>query len=279
MQHGESSQRGIASISKTHIKEENNEDNLTMVPAKDLAPGSVANDGQPERSMVTDEKSNEDTSPEMSVKKEPSEGGSFEEGSDANEGQPGIGDAAEDMNTAGADHLSSDQPIPSIEQDDIDNEDKNQPRPRKKTPPFLHGTTHRPDNTPISHPGDGVDDGVQDEDFEEELSGEVEEEILIDNNDLRYWLHHKRSTAGVQSWPSEACRLYKLLFLRGLYPMFASQWTWNFLDHPMPGELFTPLGSDDKCFLKTEKSDNHGMWSSPRYCWLAINPKQLRKHS
>lgn len=269
-QNGQSCQIAAASMPTIRIKEEDEVDAGTMFSAKGDHMDFMINTGQPDGHTATSGKSSRVASPVATAKEESSGGDSFEEHSNevassdrgsrnGNEVESNEDVTAdEELNATGADYFNSDEPIASIEEDDGDLEVDAQPR--QKTPLFLHGMAHRPERAPGSNSEDGLNKEIEDEDFEEELRGEVEESLLIEDNDLRYWLRHKRSTAGIQNWPSEARRLYKLLFLRGLYPMFGSQWTWNFLDHPLPGELFTPLGSDDKCLLKAEKSDYHGMW-------------------
>lgn len=275
---GQSSQVGDASTTRMPIKEEDDNDKLdpvSMFSAQGDHVDILAEIGRPEGHIAKSEGLSIDASLISPVKRESTKEGSFERhaneeafleenSKDANEGQSREDDTAEELYATGIHYFNSDEPIPSIEEEDGDVGEMEQSRKRRNTPPFLHGMTHRLDRTSESILEDGLAEGMEDEDFEEELGGEVEENLLIDEKDLRYWLHHKHSTAGIQGWPSEACRLYKLLFLRGLYPIFGSQWTWNFLDHPMPGELFTPLGSDDKCLLKAEKSDYHGRWTPPK---------------
>lgn len=256
-----------AAIQNITIKEEDEVDAVPISSAQGDHNSITASIGQPDRHIATRDESSQSTYLVASVKAESSEEGSFEGhtdkvGSLVEEGLRSANDGKSNENATGTGSFNIDEPIPSIEEDDDDG-DIEQSRIRKKTPPFLHGVTRRSDFAFGSNPKEDIDEGCEGDDFEEELGREVEEDLLIDDTVLRYWLHHTHSTAGMQNWPSEACRLYKLLFLRGLYPMFGSQWIWNFLDHPMPDELFTPLGSDDKCLLKAAKSEYHGRWSTP----------------
>lgn len=144
------------------------------------------------------------------------------------------------------------------DEEDDGQDDEDQQYSREKTPIYLHGMTHRTRRTPEGEPADGIGKeyfDIGDEDFEKELKGEMEENLLIDNHDLRSWLHHKRATAGIETWPSEACRLYKLLFLRGLYPMFPKGFTWDFSLDSVPSGLYAPFSPDPneaKCLLKPE---------------------------
>lgn len=279
--HGQPLHSGATLIPQIRIKHEDEDNAFTMAPAVGDDLDSTAKKGPADEVMAAGDDLNEDESLESSIEEGSSGGDSFEEGSeDIDEEQLDENDAVEEELIATSPALlNSDEPIPSIEEDDSNIEKDEQPQLRKKHPPFLHEVTHR--RVPGSNLEDGVDGvlGMKDEEFEEELGGEIEENLLIDDNDLRCWLHHKRSTAGIENWPTEACRVYKLLFLRGLYPMFDSQWTWNFLDHPMPGKLFTPLGSGDKCFLKAKMSDYHGTWNRSKQFWPTANPKQLPKPS
>lgn len=299
MQHDRPLHVGATTISKIRVKEEDETGASPLAFAQDDDLSSMSHSDQAGEQMVSNDESNVDISPDCFVKEEFSNEDSLEVNSaqeaSSDESPENAEEPDEDEATEGnfhelsTDYLNSDVPIPSIEEDDSHNE--GQLRPRKKIPPFLHGRTHRSDRALASNAEDGGDEESENEDFKEGLKGEHEEGLLIDDNDLRYWLHHKRSTAGIQEWPSEACRLYKLLFLRGLYPMFGSQWTWDFPDHPMPGELFTPLDSDDKSLLKAEKSEFHGMCSTPKFPgWgffsfsfssskAKIDSRQLPKHS
>lgn len=157
--------------------------------------------------------------------------------------------------------LSSDQPIPSIEDD---NEEGHRP---KKDSPYLHGRNQL--NTKVHSDSEDPQDDIEeefDEEFEAELEAEMEDGVLIDEANLREYLKHKRSTAGVDKWPIEACRLYKLLYLRGLYPILPWKWEWPFIRiHPVPADLFTPKDSQDKALIKAEKSDFHGRCKPTRY--------------
>lgn len=271
MQHDQPLHVGATSVSKIRVKEEDDTGAFPLAFDLDDDLGSMSHSDQSGEHMVNSDESNEDILSDSFVKEKFSNGDSLEvdsaqeapsDESPENAEEPDEDEAAEeDFDEMSTDYLNSDVPIPSIEEDDSHIEE--QLRPRKRTPPFLHGRTHRPDRVLASNAEDGEDEESENEDFKGELNREHEEGLLIDDNDLRYWLHHKHSTAGIQEWPSEACRLYKLLFLRGLYPMFGSQWTWDFPDHPMPGELFTPLDSDDKSLLKAEKSEFHGMCNTP----------------
>lgn len=259
------------SASEIRVKEEDETGAFPLAFAQDDDLGSMSQSDQSGEQPVNCDESNEDRLPDSSVKEEFSNEDFLEvdsaqetpsDDSPENAEEPDEDEAAEeDFDEMSTDYLNSDVPIPSIEEDDSHIEE--QLRPRKKTPPFLHGRTHRSDRVLATNAEDGGDEESENEAFEEELDREREEGLLIYDNDLRYWLHHKHSTAAIEEWPSEACRLYKLLFLRGLYPMFGSQWTWDFPDHPMPGELFTPLDSDDKSLLKAEKSEFHGMCNTP----------------
>lgn len=268
-QHVQSLNIGTVPVPKTRVKKEDDIDPFPSAFDEDNDLGSIAHNAQTDEDMDNREESNVDTHPHISIKEEESSNeDSFQEDaaqetcSDEDpenaEEQSDEDDADEEgVDEMGTELLSSDVPMPSIEEDGRHNEEEEQFRPRKR-PTFLHGRTHRPDHAPASTSADGGAGDFEDEDFEEELSGEREDGLLINDSDLRYWIHHKRSTTGIQEWPTEARRLYKLLFLRGLFPMFGSQWTWDFPDHPMPGELFTPLDSDDKSLLKAEKSEFYG---------------------
>lgn len=271
-QHDQFLHVGAASVTKIRVKEEDGTDAFPLASAQDDDLGSMSHSSHTGEHMVNSSKSNantllntfvkEDFSNKDSLEVDSAQEAASDESSENAKEKPDEDEAAEeDFDETSTYYLNRDVPMPSIEEDD--NNIEEELRPRKKTPPFLHGRTHRSDRVLASHLDDGGDEESEDEDFKEELNGEHEEGLLIEDNDLKYWLHHKRSIAGIQEWPSEACRLYKLLFLRGLYPMFGSQWTWDFPDHPMPGELFTALDSDDKSLLKAEKSEFHGMWTAP----------------
>lgn len=154
--------------------------------------------------------------------------------------------------------LSSDEPIPTIE-----NDEENY-RPKKESP-YLHGRNQLRSNVRLhsDNPQDDIEEGL-DEDLEAELEAEMEDGCLIDEADLRDYLKHKRSSPGIHKWPSEACRLYKLLYLRGSYPILPWKWEWPFSRiHPVPAELFTPKDSQDKALIKAEKSDFHGECKPP----------------
>lgn len=160
--------------------------------------------------------------------------------------------------------LSSDEPIPSIEEDG-----PVEPYRRKIISPYLHGKSKKDMRAkPTSLPDEAEDEYI-DEDFEAELAGEQEDGLLVHEDDLRDYLRHKRATPGADKWPVEACRLYKLLYLRGLYPLMPSDWAWplNRLQ-PMPAQLFMPTESNDKALIRAEKSAYHGMCNNP-------NPRQL----
>lgn len=181
------------------------------------------------------------------------------------------------VNQEGSSHnhsLDSDEPVPSIESDDQD-------QPPKKASPFLHGKSKRSVQNHDEREDDiGDDESEVDEEFEEELEDEHEENLLIDQHDLRDYLKHKRMIPGADKWPSEACRLYKLLYLRGLYPLMPAQWLhWDFRDHPMPAELFTPYESNVKILIKAEKSQYHGLCSaftlSDRSLTVEYQPRKL----
>lgn len=269
-QHDQSLNVKLVPIPKTRVKQEDDIDPFPATLVQDNDLGSIAHSAQADEVMDKSEELNVDTNLHTFIKEEFSNEDSFEEDA-AQETSPDEGpenaeeqsdeDDAEEggFDEMGTQSLSSDVPMPSIEEDGRHSEEEEQFRPHKRPAPFLHGRTHRSGHAPASISADGGAEHFEDEGFEEELSSEREDGLLINDNDLRYWIHHKWSTTGIQDWPTEACRLYKLLFLRGLYPMFGSQWTWDFPDHPMPGELFTPLNSDDKSLLKAEKSELHGM--------------------
>lgn len=156
--------------------------------------------------------------------------------------------------------LSSDDPISSIEGDDEDQEEKDQDgdeymhydgRPRKKAT-FLHGKDQL---RKVDNPQGEVDD-----DFEAELDGEREDDLIIHEADLRDWLRHKRATIGVDQWPIEACRLYKLLFLRGLYPIMPWHWAQNLnVIAAIPFDLFTPRNVEGKALITADRSAYSGL--------------------
>ncbi|CAN8102380.1 unnamed protein product [Discula destructiva] len=166
------------------------------------------------------------------------------------------------------------------EGDDGEDEEGGECEPRAKAPVYLHGMTHRPEPVAETELSDSIDDAhgeIEDEDFEEELRGETEDNLLIEDDDLRCWLRHKRATVGIETWSSEACRLYKLLFLRGLYPMFPSQWTWSLSQDPVPRGLFVPLGSDDKCLLKPAQREGYASMAIRNLFKLHIRVDGLRQ--
>lgn len=175
-------------------------------------------------------------------------------------------DAAEDSQALTVDEtespnhsLNSDELIPSIE------DDEELYRPMGFSP-YLHGKNKKTAHASSIDPEDEAEDEPVDEDFEAELEGEGEDGLLIHEDDLRDYLRHKRATPGVDKWPSEACRLYKLLYLRGLYPVMPSDWEWPLNRvHPMPAQLFMPMDSDDKALIRAEKSAFHGMCRDPSF--------------
>lgn len=154
------------------------------------------------------------------------------------------------------------------EDDDKDMGEEEEPyQPREKTPIYLHGMLHRRGPAPDDEAGDGVNNegfAIEDEAFEEELKGEKEPLLLIDDNDLRYWLQHKRATAGIETWPTEAIRLCKLLFLRGSYPVFQSSWVRDFSQEPVPSGLFMPRGSDHLCLFQPGIMQHRGKHPTPK---------------
>lgn len=154
---------------------------------------------------------------------------------------------------------SEDEPEESDQQDSGEEEEPYVPR--AKTPIFLHGMAQRPVSAPENEAGEAVNNEgleIEDDAFEEELQGEMEPGLLIDDKDLRYWLHHKRATAGIETWPTEAIRLYKLLFLRGSFPMFHSTWIRDFSQEPVPFSLFTTFASDHLRLLQPEDEEHKG---------------------
>lgn len=167
--------------------------------------------------------------------------------------QPPTVDMTESPNPS----LSSDEPIPSIE------DDEESYRPVRNSP-YLHKKTKK-----TSHADSNNSDGEAEyepfgEDFEAELEGEKEDGLFVHEDDLRDYLRHKLRTPGVSRWPSEACRLYKLLYLRGLYPVMPSDWEWPLNRvHPMPAQLFMPRDSDDQALISAEKSAFHGKYRDP----------------
>lgn len=154
-------------------------------------------------------------------------------------------------------YLNSDEPMSSIE----DDEELYQPI---RFSPYLHGKNKKTDRADPSNPEVETEDEPFDEGFEAELEGEREDGLLIHEDDLRDYLRHKRATPGASNWPSEACRLYKLLYLRGLYPVMPLDWEWPLSRvHPMPAQLFMPMDSDDQALIRAEKSAFHGKYRDP----------------
>lgn len=183
----------------------------------------------------------------------------------------------------------SEEPIPSIEADE-----RGVSPPKQRSLPYLHGAAKAKKNVRSlrvnyldEEPGDdnegrdgdededqdqGQDEDDQDQDdddiahdddeLEEALLEESEENLLIDQQDLRDYVEHKWTIGEIETWPKEAARLYKLLYLRGLYPVMRSGWTWDFFGHPMPDSIFTPRGSDDKALIKAYDNQFHGKPSS-----------------
>lgn len=97
-----------------------------------------------------------------------------------------------------------------------------------------------------------------DADFEEELEAELEPDLMIAEEDLLDYVRHKKTIADADTWPKEACRLYKLLYLRGLYPLYPAHWQrWHLGLNPVPDELFSPDGCDEKAFLKPYRDHMH----------------------
>lgn len=165
----------------------------------------------------------------------------------------------DDKTPSPSNYFSSDEPIPSIEDDGpVD------PYGRKIISPYLHGKSKKAMRVDPGNSADEVEDEYLDEGLEAELAGEQEDGLIIHEDDLREYLRHKRATPGADKWPVEACRLYKLLYLRGLYPLMPSDWAWplNRLQ-PMPAQLFMPTESNDKALIRAEKSAYHGMCSNP----------------
>lgn len=163
----------------------------------------------------------------------------------------------------------SGQPIPSIEADEDDT---------APSVPYLHGAAKTKkdakslriiylDEEPISeNDQDPIEDELEYDELEEALIEESEDNLLIAEDDLRDYIKHKLTIDGIETWPKEAARLYKLLYLRGLYPLMMSTWVWDFFGHPMPDGIFTPRASDDKALIKAYGNGVHGMRvSAPRY--------------
>ncbi|KAF3767791.1 hypothetical protein M406DRAFT_69906 [Cryphonectria parasitica EP155] len=141
---------------------------------------------------------------------------------------------------------------------EVDNAEEDQ------SPVDMPSLLHDNDDLRTLAPGANSEDGVEDEhletdeDLDEELDIESEEDLLINAHDLRDYMKHKRTTPGIDNWPSDARRLYKLLYLRGLYPLMPSDWgAWGLRDHPVPYGLFMPVDSDGKALIRAEKSDYH----------------------
>lgn len=184
----------------------------------------------------------------------------------------------------------SEEPIPSIEADE---EDLSPPKPRAL--PYLHGAAKSKKNVKSlrvdylnEDPGDEDED--QDQEYEEEerqdedgqdrdevdidydeleeaLTEESEEDLLIAVEDLHDYIKHKLTIEEIDAWPKGASRLYKLLYLRGLYPLMRNGWTWDFFGHPMPDGIFTPKGSDDKTLIKAYGNQFHGEPAFVRTNW------------
>lgn len=172
----------------------------------------------------------------------------------------------------------SDKPIPSIEEDEEseDNEqdeedEEDTPPPKPRAVPYIHGAAKSKKNVKSLRIGylneepndEGNDEGGEDEmeydDLEEALIEESEENLLLAEEDLRDYVKHKLTIEEIETWPKEAARLYKLLYLRGLYPLMSFGWVWDFFGHPMPDGIFTPKGSDDKVLIKGYDSQYRGM--------------------
>lgn len=158
--------------------------------------------------------------------------------------------------------LSSDDPIDSIESNDKDeSEDQDYYRRPKKESPFLPG---RDQSKKVCIPQCEVKDERPHEDFETELEGEREDDLIIYDADLRDWTRHKRATIGIDKWPTEACRLYKLLFLRGLYPLMPWGWAQNLNTiAAIPIDLFTPRDQEDKALITANGSAHTGLFRPP----------------
>lgn len=179
----------------------------------------------------------------------------------------------------------SEEAIPSIEADE---EDISPPKP--KPLPYLYGASKSKKNVMSLRVGyfhensdderdeNAAEDEVEDDEdglevandvdddlLEEALDEEWEENLLIAEEDLRDYVKHKLTIEQIDSWPKEAARLYKLLYLRGLYPLMSYGWIWDFFGHPMPDDIFTPRGSDDKTLIKAYANERQGMSEFPCY--------------
>lgn len=187
----------------------------------------------------------------------------------------------------------SEEPIPSIEADEEDF-----PPPKPRALPYLHGAAKSKKNVKslrvdYLNEDPGEEDADQDQDqeqeqeerqdeddqgqvevdidydeLEESLMEESEEDLLIAEENLHDYIKHKLTIEEIDTWPKEAARLYKLLYLRGLYPLMRNGWTWDFFGHPMPDGIFTPKGSDDKTLIKAYGNQFHGepasVWTNGR---------------
>lgn len=147
--------------------------------------------------------------------------------------------------------LTRDEPIPSIEHNDHQHHEA-------KVSPSPRGEDAR---LPLAgdESGSDVQDASIGKDFESDLTTEREDGFLVHEDDLQDYVRHKREIPGVESWPREACRLYKLLYLRGLFPVMPSEWEWPLnRSHPLPAQLFMPADRDNRALIRAEKSAFHG---------------------
>lgn len=161
--------------------------------------------------------------------------------------------------------ISSDEPIPSIEADE-----EEMPAHKPKPLPYLHGAARSGKNVKslrVSHidevsgtenDQEQVGDNLEYDELEEALMEESENSLLIAEDDLRDYIKHKLTVENIDTWPKEAARLYKLLYLRGLYPLMGSGRVWDFFGHPMPESIFAPKASDDKVLIKAYQNQFHG---------------------
>lgn len=160
---------------------------------------------------------------------------------------------------------SSQEPIPSIESDSEYTPIKEQALPyiqrkaRSATSVRFVRINHIDPEYGVEEDENGMRLKIRGDELKEDLIAEWEDNLLIAEGDLREYIEHKRTVNRIGTWPKEAARLYKLLYLRGLYPLMGSGWAWDFLDHPMPDNLFAPNGSDDMVLIKAQTNQFQGM--------------------
>lgn len=180
-----------------------------------------------------------------------------------NDSEDGLWETTESISAI----ISSDEPIPSIEPDEE--------RGSSRSVAYLYGAAKSKKNMKslrIGYLGEESDDkGDQNEndhvldndELQETLIEEMEEDLLIAEDDLLDYVKHRFIVDEIETWPKEAARLYKLLYLRGLYPLMSPSWAWDFFGHPMPNSIFAPKDSDDKVLIKAYDNQFQGTSKSP----------------